>query len=179
MECQPARQGRNRLAELIASYRTYAPKLAAWLEETTPEELAVFTLPEPHRRRLRPSSPMERSVQQELKRRTVKVRVCLGDDAPLRLVNAVLVEIDEKMGFRHEGPHQVGMPGYVIRSQQNFQTAGCSIVADVLPPQPRRRVHEEPWDVSLPILNPHICSADRESKIKPHGNPHRNGHNLL
>jgi Transposase, Mutator family. len=31
-----------------------------------------------------------------LKRRTVKVRVFPGDDALLRLVSAVLVEIDEK-----------------------------------------------------------------------------------
>lgn len=84
------------LAELIASYRTSAPKLAAWLEENAPEGLAVFTLPEHHRRRLRTSNPMERSVQQELKRRTVKVRVFPSDDALLRLVSAVLVEIDEK-----------------------------------------------------------------------------------
>src|SRR5690554_4877885 len=84
------------LAELIASYRTSAPKLAAWLEENVPEGLAVFTLPEHHRRRLRTSNPMERSVQQEIKRRTVKVRVFPSDDALLRLVSAVLVEIDEK-----------------------------------------------------------------------------------
>ena len=84
------------LAELVASYRDSAPKLAAWLEEKVPEGLAVFTLPEHHRRRMRKSNPMERSVQQELKRRTVKVRVFLGEDALLRLVSAVLVEIDEK-----------------------------------------------------------------------------------
>ncbi len=84
------------LAELVASYRTSAPKLAAWLEENAPEGLSVFTLPEHHRRRLRTSNPMERSVQQELKRRTVKVRVFPSDDALLRLVSAVLVEIDEK-----------------------------------------------------------------------------------
>ncbi|MET4102828.1 putative transposase [Roseovarius sp. MBR-78] len=84
------------LAELVASYRTSAAKLAAWLEENAPEGLAVFTLPEHHRRRLRTSNPMERSVQQELKRRTVKVRVFPSDDALLRLVSAVLVEIDEK-----------------------------------------------------------------------------------
>ena len=59
---------------------------------------------------MRTSNPIERSVQQELKRRTVKVRVrrensaprCFlilltpGEDALLRLVSAVLVEIDEK-----------------------------------------------------------------------------------
>ena len=84
------------LTELVASYRDTAPRLAAWLEENVPEGLAVFTLPEHHRKRLRTSNPIERSVQQELKRRTAKVRVFPGEDALLRLVSAVLVEIDEK-----------------------------------------------------------------------------------
>jgi transposase-like protein len=84
------------LAELVASYRDTAPGLADWLEKNVPEALAVFTLPEHHRKRLRTSNPMERSIQQELKRRTVKVRVFPGEDALLRLVSAVLVEIDEK-----------------------------------------------------------------------------------
>jgi putative transposase len=84
------------LAELVASYRSTAPKLAAWLEENVPEGLAVFTLPEHHHRRLRTSNPMERAVQQELKRRTVKVRVFPSEDSLLRLTSAILVEIDEK-----------------------------------------------------------------------------------
>ena len=84
------------LAELVATYRDTAPKLAAWLEESVPEGLAVFALPEHHRRRMRTSNPMERAVQQELKRRTVKVRVFPGEDALERLISAILVEIDEK-----------------------------------------------------------------------------------
>jgi transposase-like protein len=84
------------LAELVASYRDTASKLADWLEKNVPEALAVFTLAEHHRKRLRTSNPIERSVQQELKRRTVKVRVFPGEYALLRLVSAVLVEIDEK-----------------------------------------------------------------------------------
>lgn len=84
------------LADLVAGYRENAPKLASWLEENVPEGLAVFTLPEHHRKRLRTSNPIERSVQQELKRRTVKIRVFPSEDALLRLVSAVLVEIDEK-----------------------------------------------------------------------------------
>jgi transposase-like protein len=84
------------LAELVATYRDTAPKLAAWLEENVPEGLAVFALPEYHRRRMRTSNPMERAGQQELKRRTVKVRVIPGEDALERLVSAILVEIDEK-----------------------------------------------------------------------------------
>ena len=84
------------LAELVATYRESAPKLAAWLEENVPEGLAVFALPEHHRRRMRTCNPMERAVQQELKRRTVKVRVFPNEDSLERLVSAVLVEIDDR-----------------------------------------------------------------------------------
>jgi transposase-like protein len=79
----------------VTGYRDIAPKLADWLEENVPKELAVFTLPEHHRKRLRTSNPIERAVQQELKRRTVKIRAFPSDDALLRLVSAVLDEIDE------------------------------------------------------------------------------------
>jgi transposase-like protein len=81
---------------LVASYREAAPKLAAWLEDNIPEGLAVFELPEHHRRRMRTSNPMERGIQQELKRRTIKIRVFPGETSLLRLASAVLVEIDEK-----------------------------------------------------------------------------------
>lgn len=84
------------LAELVADYRKTAPKLAAWLEENVPEGLTVFTLPKHHRCRMRTSNTMERSVQQELKRRTVKVRVFPSEVSLERLVSAVLVEIDDK-----------------------------------------------------------------------------------
>ena len=49
-----------------------------------------------HRRRLRTSNPMERAVQQEVKRRTVKVRVFPNEASLERLVSAVLVEIDDR-----------------------------------------------------------------------------------
>jgi len=47
---------------------------------------------------LRTSNPMERAIQQELKRRTVKVRVFPNEQSLERLVSAVLVESDEKWG---------------------------------------------------------------------------------
>jgi len=84
------------LSELVSGYRDTAPKLAQWLQENVPEGLAVFSLPEHHRRRMRTSNPMERAVQQELKRRTVKVRVFPNEASLERLVSAVLVEIDDK-----------------------------------------------------------------------------------
>jgi transposase-like protein len=57
------------LAELVTSYQASAPKLAAWLEQSVPEGLAVFSLPESHQKRMPTSNPIERSVQQEVKRR--------------------------------------------------------------------------------------------------------------
>jgi putative transposase len=83
------------LRRLVAAYAAAAPDLAAWLEANVPEGLAAFTLPEGHRRRLRTANPIERAVQQEIKRRTVKVRVFPSRDALLRLVSAVLAEIDD------------------------------------------------------------------------------------
>jgi transposase-like protein len=84
------------LGRLVESYREKAPKLAEWIEDNVPEGLAVFTLPERHRKRMRTSNPMERAVQQEIKRRTQKVRVFPNEESLLRLVSAVLVEIDDK-----------------------------------------------------------------------------------
>lgn len=81
---------------IVAAYRDKHPGFADWLEANIPEGLAVFALPEPHRKRMRTSNGIERPIQQELKRRTSKVRVFPGIGALERLATAVLVEIDEK-----------------------------------------------------------------------------------
>lgn len=81
---------------LVQHYARSAPALSQWLERNVPEGLAVFSLPGQHRLKMRTSNPIERAVQQEIKRRTVKVRVFPSSEALLRLVSAVLVEIDEK-----------------------------------------------------------------------------------
>jgi transposase-like protein len=86
----------NALAELVNAYQSIAPKLAEWLERNAPEGLTVFSLPENHWRRMRTSNPMERAVQQEIKRRTQKVRVFPDEASLTRLVSAVLVEIDDQ-----------------------------------------------------------------------------------
>ena len=53
-------------------------------------------LPEAHHIRMRTANGIERPMQQELKRRTSKVRVFSNRDSLERLPVAVLVEIDEK-----------------------------------------------------------------------------------
>ena len=76
-------------------YQPIAPKLADWLEKNAPEAMTVFSLPENHRRRMRTSNPMERATQQEIKRRTQKVRVFPDEASLTRLISAVRVEIDD------------------------------------------------------------------------------------
>ena len=114
------------LDELVANYRDIAPALATWLENRVPEGLAVFTLPEHHRRRRRTSNPIERAVQQELKRRTVKVRVFHHDQALLRLVSAILLGIDETWPptIRATSSGNAGMRDH---NRGNFPTSGCKV----------------------------------------------------
>ncbi|MFQ5439297.1 MAG: crossover junction endodeoxyribonuclease RuvC, partial [Paracoccaceae bacterium] len=45
-----------------------------------------------------PKSQVQRAIQQELKRRTVKIRVFPNEESLERLTTAVLVEIDDKWG---------------------------------------------------------------------------------
>jgi transposase-like protein len=84
------------LARIVKGYADSAPKLAAWLEQNVPEGLDVFSLPETHWRRMRTANPIERAIQQELKRRTRKIRVFPNQAALERLATAILVEIDEQ-----------------------------------------------------------------------------------
>ena len=95
-DAQSLGSAQEELKRLVAKYRTPAPKLAEWLENNVPEGLAVSKLPREHWRTMRTSNPIERSIQQELKRRTRKIRVFPNEASLVRLVSAILVEIDEQ-----------------------------------------------------------------------------------
>ena len=90
-------EAERRLAEAVGKYRTSAPKLSDWLEANFAEGLAVFALPRAHRRRLRTSNMLER-LNEELKRRTRVAGLFPNDASLLRLVSAVLMEVDEDWG---------------------------------------------------------------------------------
>ena len=76
-------------------YRTTAPKLAEWMEINVPEGLTVFARPETHRKRLRTSNMLER-LHQEILRRTRVATLFPNEASLLRLVSAVLAEVDEE-----------------------------------------------------------------------------------
>jgi len=85
----------ERLAKLVEKYRRPAPKLAEWMETNVPEGLAVFALPEPHRRRLRTTNALER-LNRELHRRTRVATLFPNETSLLRLVSALAAEISEE-----------------------------------------------------------------------------------
>jgi putative transposase len=83
------------LAKIVQKYETNASRLADWLEKNIPEGLTVFDFPVTHRRKIRTVNGLER-VSQEVKRRTRVVGIFPNEASCLRLVSAILMEIDEK-----------------------------------------------------------------------------------
>jgi len=82
------------LEKIIQKYAKSVPALADWLEKNIPEGLTVFSFPVSHRRRLRTANGLER-LSREIKRRTRVVSIFPNEAACLRLISAVLMEIDE------------------------------------------------------------------------------------
>jgi len=82
------------LQKAIQKYEKTASKLAAWLEENISEGLTVFAFPAAHRRLIRTTNGLER-VSREVHRRTRVVGIFPNEAACLRLVSAVLMEIDD------------------------------------------------------------------------------------
>jgi putative transposase len=90
---RPAAQAR--LKEIVALYAKTAPKLSAWLETNLPQGFSVFALPLAHQTRLRTSNALER-VNQELKRRTRVAGLFPNEASLLRLITALLSEINDE-----------------------------------------------------------------------------------
>ena len=82
------------LTKIVQKYAESAPALANWLEKNIPEGLTVFSFPAAHRRRLRTANGLER-LSREIKRRTRVVSIFPNEAACLRLISAVLMEVDE------------------------------------------------------------------------------------
>src|SRR5690606_223096 len=86
----------ERLLKLMLDrYQQNAPRLVEWLEEKVPEGLTVFSRPAVHRRRLRTTNLVER-LNKEIHRRTRVATLFPNEASLLRLVSAVLVEVDQE-----------------------------------------------------------------------------------
>ena len=79
----------------VEKYNKSASKLSEWMEENIKEGLTIFEFPEEHWKKLRTSNLAER-VNKEIKRRTKVVGIFPNEASCLRLVSALLIEMDEE-----------------------------------------------------------------------------------
>jgi putative transposase len=86
---------RKALAEAVDSLGRRVPKAAALLDTCGEEILAVYQLPEAHRKRMRSTNMLER-VNQEIKRRTRVIRIFPNEQACVRLVSTLMMELNQE-----------------------------------------------------------------------------------
>ena len=87
-------EARRDLAAWLSKWTTRYPKLCVWVEENIESTLSFYRLPREHHKHLKSTNMLER-LMEELKRRTLVVRIFPNDQSCLRLVRALAVEIHE------------------------------------------------------------------------------------
>jgi putative transposase len=92
--CADLDASKTLLKQTVDKYLKTNSKLAEWMEASIPEGLSVFSMPEPHRCRLRTSNALER-VNEEIRRRTRVANIFPNEQSLLRLVGAMLMEKSE------------------------------------------------------------------------------------
>jgi len=85
---------RRDLAAWLAKWATRYPKLCSWVEENIEETLSFYRLPRQHHKNLKSTNMLER-IMEEIKRRTLVVRIFPNAASCLRLVRALAVEMHE------------------------------------------------------------------------------------
>jgi len=90
------------LKALVLKYSKTVPRLSLWMEGNLAEGLTVMEFPEAHRRLLRTTNMVERQ-NLEIRRRTRVVTIFPNVASCLRLISALLMEVDEgwQMGKRY------------------------------------------------------------------------------
>src|SRR6267154_5468867 len=85
---------RRDLAAWLAKWQTKYSRLTGWVEENVEETLTYYRLPLPHHKHMKSTNMLER-LNQELKRRTLVVRIFPNAASCLRLIRALAVETHE------------------------------------------------------------------------------------
>lgn len=83
------------LKSSLETWRKEHPKLAEWAETAVPESLTVYDFPSAHWIRLRTTNGLER-INRELRRRTRVASIFPNPESCLRLVSALLAELDDE-----------------------------------------------------------------------------------
>jgi putative transposase len=87
-------EARRDLAAWLAKWAQRYPKLCVWVEDNIEETLSFYRLPRQHHKNLKSTNMLER-IMEEIKRRTLVVRIFPNAAGCLRLVRALAVEMHE------------------------------------------------------------------------------------
>lgn len=87
-------EARQDLAAWLKKWSGRYPKLCDWVENNIDETLTFYRLPRQHHKNLKSTNLLER-LNEEIKRRTLVVRIFPNGAACLRLVRALAVEMHE------------------------------------------------------------------------------------
>jgi putative transposase len=87
-------EARRDLAAWLTKWEPRYPNLCDWAEVNIEETLTFYRLPQEHHKHLKSTNMLER-INQELKRRTLVVRIFPNAASCLRLIRALAVEIHE------------------------------------------------------------------------------------
>jgi putative transposase len=88
-------QARQDLAAWLAKWQGKYPKLCDWVEANIEETFTFYRLPVEHHKHLKSTNLLER-INEEIKRRTLVVRIFPNAASCLRLVRALAAEIHEE-----------------------------------------------------------------------------------
>lgn len=88
-------EARRRLDVFITEFEKKTPKAVACLEDGFEDAMAVMSLPAKYRKRFRTTNMQER-LNQEIRRRERVIRIFPNDDSALRLIGALLAEMNEQ-----------------------------------------------------------------------------------
>src|SRR5690242_1082850 len=89
-----AQEARQDLSAWLLKWGKRYSKLCSWVEENIEETLSFYRLPRQHYKNLKSTNMLER-LMEEIKRRTLVVRIFPNPAACLRLVRALAVETHE------------------------------------------------------------------------------------
>ena len=94
LDAPDVKSARLLMEQFVEEYAEKAPKAVRVLEEGFDDVTAVLGLPEKIRRRLRTTNGVER-LNEEIRRRERVIRIFPNRESAIRLIGALLMEIDE------------------------------------------------------------------------------------
>ena len=93
-ERRDLKEAKTDLAAWLKKWSSRYPKLTLWVEENIEETFTYFRLPMRHRKHMKSTNMLER-FNQEIKRRSIVVRIFPNAESCLRLVRALAAETHE------------------------------------------------------------------------------------